>query len=480
MHKIKSLSFLFYIALLSSCIISLTNAQDYKLIKGSWAGKLQIQTVELRIVFNVKQDEDGKLFATMDSPDQGAYGITVDEVKFNGADVEFNLPSITGYFKGIFIEDSLLIRGDWNQGGMSLPLVLKWADKIEKPKRPQEPQKLFPYLVEEVKFHNARVNVTLAGTLTIPDTVGTFPAVILISGSGPQNRDEELLGHKPFLVLSDYLTRNGIAVLRYDDRGVGESTGNFESATTVDFAEDALAAIQYLKNRKEINTNLLGVIGHSEGGLIAPMLAIKSDDVKFIILLAGPGLRGDKILLHQSELIQEANNVNESEIKKGLELSRKIYDVLLSETDSLKASNKLTEILEQQYSEFNESEEESTGDKQKIIENKLEILLNPWFIYFVNYDPYPTLTKIKIPVLALNGEKDLQVPAKDNLNEIEKALNEAGNKSFKIIELPGLNHLFQKCETGSPLEYGRIEETFSPEAMKIIIDWINVLNIEQN
>ncbi|MBA7553026.1 hypothetical protein ES705_45608 [subsurface metagenome] len=244
--------------------------------------------------------------------------------------------------------------------------------------------------------------------------------------------------------------------------------------------KDIYAAINYLKNRKEINANLLGVIGHSEGGLIAPMLAIKSEDVKFIVLLAGPGLRGDKILVLQSELIQEANNVNENEIKKVLELSRKIYDVLLSETDSLKAAKKLTGILEQQYNELNESEKESTGDKQEFIVNKLEILLNPWFNYFVNYDPYPTLTKIKIPVLALNGEKDLQVPAKDNLNEIEKALNEAGNKSFKVIELPGLNHLFQKCETGSPIEYGRIEETFSPEAMKIIIDWINVLNIEQN
>ncbi len=471
--SLKSISVLLLFLLLTVTIIY---PQGNNQIAGRWVGKLQIQTAQLRIVFNVEESDSGALSATMDSPDQGAFGIVVDEVKFDGTNVMFNVSSISGFYKGVFVKDSLLIRGEWNQSGMSLPLVLRYSEKPEEVKRPQEPEKPYPYLVEEVKFENTKANVTLAGTLTIPDSSGTYPAVILISGSGPQNRDEELFGHKPFLVLSDYLTRNGIAVLRYDDRGVGESTGNFKAATTKDFADDVFAAVEFLKSRKEVDENYIGLIGHSEGGLIAPMVAVESDDVKFIVLLAAPGLRGDKLLLLQSGMIQKLSNVPVDIIKKDSTASARMFDILLNEPDSVKASEKLEEIIRQEIEASEQSKTVSEADKQKIIRAKLQNLMSPWFRYFISYDPYPVLTKVKCPVLALNGEKDLQVPPEENLKLIEKALKEGVNSNYKIVKLPGLNHLFQTSKTGSPSEYGTIEETFSPEAMKIIVDWIKELS----
>ncbi|MCH7771379.1 MAG: alpha/beta fold hydrolase [Bacteroidetes bacterium] len=476
MHKIKSLSFLLYITILSSCVISLTNAQNNILIEGSWAGKLQIQSIELRIVVNVVKDSAGKLTATLDSPDQSAYDIPVDEVIFNEDSVKFIVKSVAGFYEGKYFADSIMIKGNWNQGGMSLPLVLRITAQIEKPNRPQEPKEPFPYQSEEVKFENKNANITLAGTLTLPEHRVSFPAVVLITGSGAQNRDEELLGHKPFLVLADYLTRNGIAVLRFDDRGVGESNGDFSSANSEDFAGDVLSAVEYLKSRSGINPKQIGLAGHSEGGIIASMVAVESEDVAFIVLMAGPGLPGDEILMLQTELINKANEMDEEELKENLKLSREIYDVILIEKDSIIADSTLRKLFEEHYNKMSDKEKEGIKDKETFLENKIKTLLSPWFTFFIRYDPYPMLTKVKCPVLAIIGEKDLQVPPKENLSAIEKALKEGGNQNFKTVELQGLNHLFQTAETGLPLEYGKIEETFSPDAMKIILDWIKGLN----
>ena len=439
-------------------------------LEGSWAGTLKISNVELRIVFNVIKDSSGKLLANLDSPDQGAYGIAVDEVMVKGDSVKFIVGVVKGFYAGKIFPDSLKIAGMWNQGGMSLPLDLRKTEKVEKPKRLQEPKKPFPYKTEEVKFINNKAGNTLAGTLTLPDKAGLFTAVILVTGSGPQNRNEELLGHKPFFVLADYLTRKGIAVLRYDDRGIGESTGDFTKATSEDFAEDALAAVEFLKTRKDINK--IGVAGHSEGGLIAPMVAAQSDDVDFIVLIAGTGIRGDSILMLQTELIMRASGIEEKLIKRDLNFFRKGYNELLSDKDDEQLKQALIAIINEAYESLSEAEKLEAGDKEMMVESQLGMLLSPWFRYFVQYDPYPTLTKVKCPVLAINGEKDLQVPPKENLSAIEKALKEGGNKNYKIVEMPGLNHLFQKSETGSPTEYGKIEETFSPDAMKVIADWI--------
>jgi fermentation-respiration switch protein FrsA (DUF1100 family) len=439
-------------------------------LEGSWAGTLNISSAKLRIVFNVSRDSSGNLTANLDSPDQGAYGIAVDEVVVNGDSVKFIVGVVKGFYAGKIFPDSLKIAGIWNQGGMALPLDLWKTDKVEKPKRPQEPKEPFPYKSEAVKFINPETGDTLAGTLTLPDTVGPFPAVIFVTGSGPQNRDEELLGHKPFLVIADYLTRNGIAVLRYDDRGIGESTGDFRKATSEDFADDAIAAVEYLKTRSEVNK--IGVAGHSEGGIIAPMAAVQSDDVDFIVLMAGTGIRGDSILMLQTELIMRASGSDEATIKRDLGIYRQIYSILVSDDDDETIKQELTGILEDSYKYLTEEEKVEVGTKEQMIDMQLKVLLGEWFRYFLKYDPYPTLIKVKCPVLAINGEKDLQVPPKQNLSAIERALKEGGNKNYKIVEMPELNHLFQKSETGLPTEYGNIEETFSPDAMKVISDWI--------
>jgi uncharacterized protein len=295
---------------------------------------------------------------------------------------------------------------------------------------------------------------------------------VLITGSGPQNRDEELLGHKPFLVLSDHLTRNGYAVLRFDDRGVGESEGDFKSATTEDFAKDVLAAVEYLKTRKEIDHKKIGLIGHSEGGIIAPMAAIQNKEIAFIVLLAGTGLPGEEILYLQSRLIEEAGGTAEEDIKKSLEFSSVIYDAIKNSGDFVVAENRIKEYFWREYMEMTDEDKQKIGDPEVFLDMQLRVALTPWFKFFLTYDPVPALEKVKCPVLAIIGEKDLQVPPKENLPAIEEALKRGGNKNFTVKELPGLNHLFQTAETGSPLEYGKIEETMSPLALDTITKWL--------
>jgi len=479
----KMIQFLFILLL---CCVTEINSYPYEIdlnqkivqtqfdLEGTWQGKLKISAIELRIVFNISKDSEGKLSATLDSPDQGAYGIAVDEVIVNGDSLKFVINAVKGYYDGVLIADSVKIEGNWHQGGMTLPLSLIKNDVIEKINRPQEPKEPFPYKSEEVKFVNSEGGDTLAGTLTLPDKGGPFTAVILVTGSGAQNRNEELLGHKPFLVLSDYLTRNGIAVLRYDDRGVAESTGDFSSATSEGFASDALAAVEFLKGRNDIDK--IGIAGHSEGGLIAPMVAVQSNDVDFIVLMAGPGIRGDSILILQTRLILKANGTEEKLIDRDLTLYRQIYNEIIKNTDDATLKDSVTALFNNAYSVLSDEERKQLGDKDTYIDSQLKMLLSPWFEFFIRYNPYPTLEKVKCPVLAINGEKDLQVPPKENLGAIENALKEGGNKDYKIVEMPGLNHLFQTCETGSPSEYSKIEETFSPDAMKVIADWINNLS----
>ncbi|MCZ8215835.1 MAG: alpha/beta hydrolase, partial [Cyclobacteriaceae bacterium] len=280
--------------LLLTLLVSLTTLAQG--INGQWNGLLKVQGTQLRVVFNIKQTENG-LSATLDSPDQGAKGIPTTASSFENGVLKIAIANLTVEYEGTLGSDNIIV-GTFKQAGQTFPMNLS-KEKVEKEKivRPQEPAKPYPYYSEDVTFENKSAGISLAGTLTLPKKEGIFPVVILISGSGPQNRDEELMGHKPFLVLSDHLTKNGIAVLRYDDRGTALSKGDFKTATSADFATDVEAAMAYLKTRKEINKKKIGLIGHSEGGLIAPMVASRSKDVSFIVLLAGPGIPGDSILL---------------------------------------------------------------------------------------------------------------------------------------------------------------------------------------
>ena len=296
--------------------------------------------------------------------------------------------------------------------------------------------------------------------------------VILISGSGPQNRNEELLGHKPFLIISDFLTRNGIGVLRYDDRGTAASEGDFKSATSEDFARDVESALSYLKGRKEIDLGKIGLIGHSEGGLIAPMVAASSEEVAFIVLLAGPGIPGYDILLMQSEMINRTNGEQEENLQTSLEITRGALDLVKRSVDEKELQSELAAYLEKALQEHPEQVPEGIAVKD-LVESQVKTLSTPWMHFFLNYDPATNLRKVRCPVLALNGAKDLQVPPGINLQAIEKYLKDGGNSNVTSMELPNLNHLFQESETGSPNEYAAIEQTFSPIALELLLDWLS-------
>ncbi|MEW6651862.1 MAG: alpha/beta fold hydrolase [Bacteroidota bacterium] len=456
-------------------VVSLSAQQADKKYESLWEGKLKVNTVELRLVFKLFLKDDKTYGAYLDSPDQGVSNITVTSVSITPDSVKADVKSIGASFYGEFVNENL-ISGIFKQGGMSLPLELTKADKAAEIKRPQMPKKPFPYNEEEITFENIEANITLAGTLTYPKEEGKYPAVVMVSGSGPQDRDETLLGHKPFLVIADYLTRNGIAVLRYDDRGVAKSKGDFAAATSVDFAADALAAVEFLKTRKEINSKKIGIAGHSEGGLIAPMCAVNSSDVSFIVLLAGTGVPGKDIIILQTELILRASGSKEEDIKKTVDQSTRIFNVVSEESDSLETFKKLLAMYNDDVSKMSDEEKKKPENSKETFDRNVKQILSPWFRFFIKYDPRPTLEQVTVPVFALNGEKDLQVDPKQNLPEIEKALKAGGNKNFKIIELPGLNHLFQPATTGTPSEYSTIETTFSEDALKIMKDWILEVN----
>jgi pimeloyl-ACP methyl ester carboxylesterase len=357
------------------------------------------------------------------------------------------------------------ITGTFKQNGLDIPLNLsRGEDKAEATKRPQEPRMPFPYASEDVTFSNQKANIVLAGTLTMPAKTGNYPAVVLITGSGPENRDEEVFDHKPFLVISDYLTRNGIAVLRFDDRGVGKSTGVYKGATTADFATDVESAVTYLKTRKEINKKKIGLMGHSEGGIIAPMIAAKSGDISFIVLLAGPGIPGDELLLLQKEKIELAMNLDSQTVAKSQKIFKGAYQIILNSNNSEPdLKNKIRTYFRQSF---------SSGAPEEQVDALTNQIVNPYMIYFLKYNPEPALEKVKCPVLAINGEKDLQVPPEANLTAIKTALERGGNKNVTTKIFPNLNHLFQDCKTGLPNEYSEIEETFSPAALEEITRWI--------
>ena len=445
------------------------NQNAEKGIEGIWQGTLKISGIELRILFKIKKEEGGTLSAKMDSPDQSAKDIPVSEVVFENDSLRIEVKVAMGKYLGSFNKEKNTITGNWYQSGMTLPLELKQVEKEPEMIRPQTPKKPYSYNEEEVEYLNEKAGIKLAGTLTTPKSGAPFPAVILITGSGAQNRDEEIFGHRPFLVLADYLTMQGIAVLRVDDRGVGGSGGSVSKSTTADFAADVRSGINFLKSREKIDSTKIGLIGHSEGGIVAPMVAANSDDVSFIVLMAGSGLTGEEILYLQGALIARANGANEETLAKNRARQEKLYLILKQETDNLKAIQKMKQAS---LESLDEAEKEKLANQGSKIEVQLKPLTSKWFRFFLTYDPEVALKKVSCPVLAINGEKDLQVPPKENLTAIEEALKLAGNNNYTIKELPGLNHLFQTAKTGAVKEYAKIEETISPTVLKVIGDWI--------
>ena len=467
-YTMKKTSLLFFLCFIFNNLFSQN-------IIGQWSGVLKLPGSQLRIVFNVSK-ADSSYTSTMDSPDQGAKGIPTTKTDFENGVLKITAEKLKMNFEGN-LENDTIVKGSFVQNGFTFPLNLT-RGLVEKQvlKRPQEPQKPYSYYSEDVRFENTKDTVALYGTLTLPNKDGKFPAVVLISGSGPQNRDEELMGHKPFLVLSDYLTKNGIAVLRYDDRGTAKSKGIFSKGTSFDFSNDAEAAFNYLLTRKEIIPNKIGLMGHSEGGLIAPMIAARNKNVAFVVMLAGTGLSGDQIMLLQQELIARADGAKESDIEKTKSTNKAVFDIVRKNENPKNLNAELTSYLKNELEKDTALAKSLGMSVDDYINSTLKQITSPWFQYFLKYDPQTALTQVKCPVLAINGEKDLQVPPKENLSAIKKALKKGGNKNFLTNELPGLNHLFQECKTGSPLEYNDIEQTLSPLALEEILHWIQLLN----
>ncbi len=364
--------------------------------------------------------------------------------------------------------------GQWKQNGFPAPLALKRVEQLSFLKRPQVPVPPFPYESENVNFTNADQSIQFGGTLTFPRGKGKFPTVILITGSGQQDRDETLFGHKPFWVIADALSREGFAVLRIDDRGVGETTGKV--GTSADYAQDILAALRFLKSRKEINPKKIGLIGHSEGGMIAPIVAVQSKDVAFIVSLAGLGVGGRTLLLKQSVDILAKTGTNAAYRANVQSLNAALYEVAVR----LPLEGDIKDSLQLAFDNWLKAQPDAVlgqmGFKSEVgkksVTRQFDQIGSKWYRYFLKYDPQPILAQINIPVLALNGSNDVQVSAKENLAGFEKGLTAAGNKNFKTVELPGLNHLFQKCQKCTAAEYGMLEETFSVDALKVILDWL--------
>lgn len=439
-------------------------------LAGLWEGVLELGAIELRMVLRLARDERGRLGGYMKSPDQTPLEFAITRIDVLGAGrLRVAVGTLGATLEAELAQEDSELRTTFLQGAARLPLNLTRVEAETVVQRPQTPRPPFPYRVEEVGYRNEPADVTLAGTLTLPQGEGPFPAVLLISGSGAQDRDETVFQHKPFWVIADHLTRRGVAVLRVDDRGVGGSSAGPSpgTATTADFARDAAAGVDFLRARAEVDAKRIGLVGHSEGGVIAPLVARDHGGVAFLVLLAGTGVRGDRLLTMQVEALARAEGMQGEELEQLLAMEREVFALLLDEAlDEDVRRERLRTLIE------NAPTLASTEDAEGEIALAMNMLETPWVRWFAAHDPAPVLEELRIPILALNGSLDLQVPAGPNLEAISAALKRAGNEQFVVREFEGLNHLFQHSATGLVAEYGRIEETFAVEVLEVMGEWI--------
>ena len=436
----------------------LTTQTAMSQIEGYWKGQIDLGTLKLEMAFDIKTIENG-YSATLDVPAQGAFDVPVDETTFQDGHLQLTMSAMDANYLGTPKDG--VIEGEFTQRGMTFPLNLVKAEKKEQKKtRPQDPLPPFNYHIEEVSFVNEKEGNTLVGTLTIPQGEGPFPAMVLVSGSGQQDRDEELMNHRPFWVIADYCALHGIAVLRYDDRGIGGSKGEVENATTMDFSYDAEAAFDYLRNRKEINASKVGILGHSEGGVINFMVAARRPEVAFLVSLAGPSVNGIEVLKEQQKAILKASGMSEEAVQFNSNTNAQMFDIIEASNSREEADSLLRNLLK------------GWGYNEELTEQTVGQMASPWMYYFLKYDPAEAIVKTNCPAMLLNGSKDLQVIASQNLPAYEKIIAEHGKTNLTLRELPDLNHLFQHCDTGSPNEYFEIEETISPEVLEMIVGFV--------
>lgn len=464
MRLLLTLLFLF-------ALISLHAQQD--VFYGNWVGTITVDSSEIKAVMYIKKGDTCDYIIRFDFPEQGFENLKLGKYFLGKDSVFIDVKKVRSKYYGHFDEASGKIVGKWWQMGKEYPLTFEKTEKDFRLKRPQTPLKPYPYKEEEVSFFNATAKIHLSGTLSIPEGKGPFPAVLIINGSGQQERDCEIMGHQWSLVLSDYLTRQGIVTLRYDDRGTGQSEGNPYTSNTLDFATDATAAAMFLRQHKSVIKEKTGIIGHSEGGIIAQMIASKTNQVAFVVLLAAPGIDVMDLMVIQNRKIVESENILKPEQFADFDkMTRSVFNTILKVNDNQQASKEILSIYMDYAKTLDSAQIKKLNLTEKNIRAQLISLLSPWYRFFISIKPSRYLTKIKCPVLALNGEKDMQVTPDENLAAINDALRQAKNTKVTIQKMPDLNHLFQHAEKGSVAEYAKIEETISPEVLQIISSWI--------
>jgi pimeloyl-ACP methyl ester carboxylesterase len=442
---------------------------------GIWKGKINAG-VELRAFFTIEQDSTKKGKVTMDFPDQGVKGLITNDVTINDDSIVIKVKEFNGSYSGKLINDTT-IAGFWKQG-VTIALELKKVNQVDVVKKPQTPVPPFPYKSEDVIYKNKNGSIQYGATITIPSGKGPFPAIVLITGSGTQNRDGEILGHKPFAVIADYLTRNGFVVLRVDDRGAGKTTGDIKSATSFDFSNDVSTGLDYLISRREVKKKKLGLIGHSEGGMIAPILAAKRKDVAAIVLLAGPGKNPTEVMIEQNNAYYSSIGLKKEFVESYVSLYSSIIYIMKKSVNIDSSKNKVTTEVDSWLLKTAKNIVVATtgitNDEKKItfVNSLVETFGTPWFHYFLNYEPERYIKKLTCKVFALNGSKDIQVLPKSNLAAFDTALKRSKSRGYQIKEYEGLNHLFQKCKSCTAQEYGSLEESFSTDVLKDITAWL--------
>jgi len=440
---------------------------------GSWRGEINTGAIALRVNIHISQEDDSTYAGTFDSPDQGAY-----DLSFSSVTVSNNTLTCKAANMGIVLTAEAMEEGDlearWVQGGAAFPMqfVRFTNDGDDLTRKPQDPSPPFPYSEEHTYFVNAN-NDTIHGTFTLPKGKGPFPGVVLITGSGPQNRNSEILGHRPFWVLADHLTREGIAVFRYDERGVGESGGDFQSATSQDFAHDASLALKHLAQHKLVDNKRAGLFGHSEGGMVAGIVNAEFIQPSFLILAAAPGIPIPELLYKQTEDIMRGQNVSKETRDELLQRNAIIYELMINSKQLDDAFKKVNGYFEKEIQRAEDQNDIQKTDALKSSQKEInQSVLTPWFFYFIQFNPRAVYSGINIPTLVINGKTDVQVWWEDNTQGIKNIVNDAGHQDIEVITYHQLNHLFQTSESGLPLEYASNEETFNESVMRDIAAFI--------
>lgn len=449
----------------------------------NWSGLLNAGGQKIELILHLLPAADKTYTSTWDVPLQKAKGIPSSKTEWNNNQLSIEIKMIGGSYIGTLNATGDTIQGTWTQSGMNFPLNLtpfKEGQAAFVPMKPQTPKAPFAYGTKEFVYEGVHTQLSYGATLTYPNDNGKHPLIILITGSGRQDRDETIFDHKPFAVLADRLTKKGFVVLRVDDRGAGKSTGDFSQSTTADFALDVEEHINYAKTLSMVDSTKIGLLGHSEGGLIAPMVAARNKSVAFVILMAGPGVPITELMASQNEMVLQSAGIAKAAIDAYLPLYKQIMQACIQASDKAAAIAKVNELTKVWFEKTDKNFVKATtnitseADIQKFATAMAETLSTNWWKFFAAYNPQPVLQKLKCPVLAINGSADIQVPAIPNLKGIETELKKGGNKHLTVKQFEGLNHLFQKCTKCTVTEYGELATTIEPEVLETIGDWLTI------